>query len=267
MYSINGVALHDLSGPRRWGFLAESEPLADLTLARQGLTRQGRHGVLAIPGEVLEAPTIALAVWTPREHLETLLALLRAASTVTLTQAPVRELAVECMSVKQESMGPSGRDVRVTATLRLPEVAWRGPVTISPPVALTGPSVSVDVLSGISTEVQDAIVRVKGPVQGVRVTDAATGSWVAYPELSADQWLRVDGPRAWITTADTWSGGVEVSGLLTRNGPRRIFEVGPVLDAADPGVRTGRLVVSSVSRGAGAAVQVRARTAHLQAER
>ena len=55
MYSINGVALHDLSGPRSWGFLAESEPLADLTLARQALTRQGRHGVLAIPGEVLEA--------------------------------------------------------------------------------------------------------------------------------------------------------------------------------------------------------------------
>lgn len=265
MYSINQIPL-DNPG-KGWVFAGESKPLADLTVARQGLTRQGRHGVLRVPGEVLEAPTIALAVWTPRAQLETLEALLWAAESLTLTQAPVRELAVECMSAIPEGYGPADRDVRVTATLRLPEVAWRGPVTVSPPVALTGPSVSVDVLSGISTEVQDAIVRVKGPVQGVRVTDAATGSWIAYPEVSADQWLRVDGPRAWITTADTWSGGVEVSGLLTRNGPRRIFEVGPVIDGSDPGVRTGRLVVSSVSRGAGAAVQVRARTAHLQAER
>ena len=265
MYSVNG---HPLDNPAyQWVFAGESQPLADLTVVRQALTRQGRHGVAILGGETLDAPTIALAVWTPRAHLETLQALLYSAQTVTLTQTPVRELAVECMSQALEGVGAADQLVRVTATLRLPEAAWRGPVTISPPVALAGPSVSLDVLSGISVEVQDAVVRARGPVQGLRVTDAATGSWIAYPELSASQWLRVDGPRAWITTADTWSGGTEVSGYLTRNGPRRVFEIGPVIDGSDPSVRTGRLVVASVSRGAGAQIQVRARTAHLQAER
>ena len=265
MYSVNGIPLDNPS--KGWVFAGESKPLADLTVARQGLTRQGRHGVLRVPGEVLEAPTIALAVWTPRAQLETLEALLWAAESVTLTQAPVRSLLVECMSVALEGVGAEDRQVRAVATLRLPEVAWRGPLVTSPAAVLDGPSVSLDVLAGISTQVQDAVVRVKGPVQGVRITDTATGSWIAYPEVSASQWLRVDGPRAYVTTTDAWSGGTDVSGLLTRNGPRRIFEVGPVLDAADPGVRTARLVVSSVSRGAGAQIQVRARPAHLQAER
>ena len=171
------------------------------------------------------------------------------------------------MSQALEGVGAADQLVRVTATLRLPEAAWRGPVALSTTVPLSGPSVQLDVLPGISVEVQDPIVRVRGPVQGLRVTDTATGSWIVYPELSASQWLRVEGPRAWIATTDTWSGGVEASGYLTRNGPRRVFEIGPVLSPADPGVRTGRLVVSSVSRGAGAQIQVRARPAHLQAER
>ena len=265
MYSVNG---HPLDNPAyQWVFAGESQPLADLTVVRQALTRQGRHGVAILGGETLDAPTIALAVWTPRAHLETLQALLYSAQTVTLTQTPVRELAVECMSQALEGVGAADQLVRVTATLRLPEAAWRGPVALSTTVPLSGPSVQLDVLPGISVEVQDPIVRVRGPVQGLRVTDTATGSWIVYPELSASQWLRVEGPRAWIATTDTWSGGVEASGYLTRNGPRRVFEIGPVLSPADPGVRTGRLVVSSVSRGAGAQIQVRARPAHLQAER
>ncbi|MGN7977444.1 hypothetical protein ACTJJ4_07705 [Microbacterium sp. 22195] len=154
--------------------------------------------------------------------------------------------------------GPSFPDTATAS--RLVVDAWDGTVDASSSTRTTYESWD----GGLSAPVQDAIVRVKGAVTGLTITDAS-GAWLSFPTIPAGQWLRVEGRRAFLTTTDVWTGGTDVSGDLRQGGPRRRFEITPKRGAS-PDARAGQLTVATGSR-TGAVIEVRGRGAYLQAER
>lgn len=263
MYSLDAVPLDNETFG--WVVLGESTPLSQHGRGLTSLRLPGRDGVLPLPATFDPVP-LSLLVETPREHLETLLALAASASTLTLTSDSSRTAAVEFVTAPLEGIGDADELVEARLVYRLPGAFWRDTTeTTSTAVNLSAASVDVDVFAGLSAPVQDAIVRIKGSCTGLRVTDDGTESWFDYSgALGAGDYLRFDSAtsRAWVTTSDTWTGGTEVSGAIDVDGPRGVFELSPVRNPSDPADRTATLVVTTATRS-GASIRVRGRGAYL----
>lgn len=262
MYSINGVPLDNPS--MGWTFRAQSKPLSAHTRDRQTLSAAGRDGVIQVPGATFGPVGLSLVVETPRARLEDLVALFAEDGYLHLTSAPTRNARFEFLASSPVGYGDADELIDVTFTIRLIDAAWRSATEATPSVLLSAASVQLAVFPGMSAPVQDAIIRVKGMAAGLVVTDSSR-AWLSFPNVPAGQWLRVEGRRAFLTTTDTWDGGTEVSGQLRQGGPRRRFEITP-RRGATPNVRDGRLTITTSSRLA-ANVEIRGRSAHLQAER
>jgi hypothetical protein len=262
MYSVSGIALSN--SQYGWVFREPSMPLSELVRQAQSLRVPGRDGVVTLPA-AMDSPMLVLAVQTPREHLEDLYALfMQPAPVLSLTVASGRQVAMEYISASLVGFGAAAAFVDVTFVMRLNGVFWRDTSeTTTTPVALGAASVVASVFSGMSAPVRDAIVRVKGDVTGLKVTDAR-GSFFSYPAaLPAGSYLRFhsDTGRAFTTTTDVWTGGTEVTGLIV-NGPGPYFlELTPTF--TDPSVRTGSLTVTTDTRGLSAQIEVRGKGAYL----
>ena len=264
MYSINNVPLDNPD--MGWSFLGSSKPLAGHTRDRQSLTAAGRDGVIHVPGATFGPVGLSLVVETPRANLEHLVALFAEDGHLSLTTAPSRTARFEFMASSPVGYGNADELVDVTFTIRLIDAAWRGITERTYAAALDASQVTLEVFPGMSAPVQDAVLRIRGFASALRVTDAASGAWLTFQSLQPDRWLRIEGRRAFLTSTDTWAGGTDVSGDLRQGGPRRRFEITP-LRGSTPAERAGRLTVTTVTRGDGAAIEVRGRSAHLQAER
>ncbi|WP_126893396.1 hypothetical protein [Microbacterium sp. HSID17254] len=256
---MNGIPLDnpDLG----WVFRPRSMPYSALEASSDELRVAGRDGYVATP-VTLSAPLMPLVVNTPPSGWEALLALFTARQLV-LTRDDEPDVQV---SARLKGAGPDhvfARNEWIDATfiVELTEVYWRGKTVTTESAPLDAASITLEVFAGLSGSVGDALVRVQGPATGVRVTDAS-GAWVAMPDTTAGQWVRFDSRtgRCFRTTADAWSGGTDVSGLVDFGGPRGNFEVTPVLAPGNPASRTGRLTVTSATR-AGAVIAVRGRSA------
>jgi hypothetical protein len=198
---------------------------------------------------------------TPRASLEALTALFMAGGTLADTTG--KSATVTFMSRSVEHWGMGEDKVLATFIMKVPGAYWRSTELTSTAVSLTTASQAVDVLTGISAPVGDAIVRVKGAVTGLQVTDTS-GAWMTFPSIPANQWLRFHAAsgRAWVTTTDVWTGGTEQSGSVDFGGPRNRFELTPRrVTASDPTVRNARLTVTTGAR-TGASIQVRAKPAY-----
>lgn len=260
-YSLNGIPFdNDTYG---WSLQDISNPLADLDNEITAMTLQGRHGVMSNGPGVLGAPVLTFVVQCPQSTRQTLEALARMGGTLTSDFEP-GAATVEFVSASPRLLSVAGGRVNVSITFRIPGAAARGPDITSSSIALGAASVPVTgLLPGLALEVQDAVIRVKGSVTGLQVTDSG-GSWFTYSgAISGSSWLRFESAtgRAFLTGTDTWSGGVEVSGAVDFGGPRGLFEIAPSW-VADPSVRSGQLTVATATRS-GASVQVRGRAAHL----
>lgn len=264
MYSINAVPLDNPT--YGWVLLGASTPLSNHGQALTNLRTPGRDGVVRGLPSTADPVPVSLLVETPREHLETLLVLARSATTLGLVADASKTADVEFVAAPLDGFGDADAIVEARIVLRIPGAYWRDAAeSTSTLVSLSAASVDVDVLAGISAPVQDAIVRVRGACTGLRVTDDATGSWFDYAgDLLASNYLRFESAtgRAWVTTSDTWTGGTEVSGQIDLDGPRGVFELGPMLAVGDPSTRVATLVVTTATRS-GAAAQVRARGAYI----
>lgn len=257
MYKVGGISL-DNPG-RGWGVDDRTKTIPELTRALQSVAAQGRDGVISMGPGVVQAPIWPLYVRTTAEGREPLLALVQGSSELSLGS---KTLAYTVAGVSVVDDDFSSATSVVMFSLRLDGVFWRGGVATSAAASLSSSSVTAGgLLSGLSAPVQDALVRVKGAVSGLVVTDSA-GAWFTYAgSVSTSQWLRFesDSGRAFITTSDTWVGGTDVSGDIDYGGPRGLFEIGPAW-SADPAERAGSLTVATSSRS-GASIQVRGRAA------
>jgi len=263
MYAVNGIPLDNPE--YQWAMLTGSKPISELTRERAVVSQSGRDGVVRGMAATTPPPQPTFIVQTPRVNLEALLSLWGAAGVLSIVGAPGRVVEFETLATTYTGYLPGDALIDLAVRVRLPGSFWRDAiVSTSPATALVSASATVSGLfPGLSAEVQDAVVRVKGAATGLQVTDSG-GSWFTYSgALNSSQWLRfeADSGRAFVTSTDTWTGGTEVSGDVDYGGPRGIFEISPKW-TTDPAVRAGQLIVATGSRSA-ASVQVRGRAAFL----
>lgn len=258
-YSVNAVALDNPT--LGWKLRSTSKPLAALSKSLSSVRVPSRDGVLLDQAASLDATTLLFVVETPRANLESLQALFMRGGVLTSSYLPAGTSAeFEFVSATPTGFGNADTVIDLAVVVRVPLGVWRAGSVTSTFRALGSSSVNItDLLPGISAPIQDPIVRVRGAVTAVRVSDSST-AWFEYlPTIPAGSYLRFDAQagRAWITTSDTWTGGTEVSGVVTFGGPRGVFELTPYLQT-DPRTRNAVLNVYSTVRDGSAAVQVRA---------
>lgn len=264
VYSINGVPL-DASG---WHMAGSSEPLMSVSVDITSSRSSGRDGVTHA-GAVRGLGSMKFGIQSDTaEARQSLLALFsQPVLTVTSPRRPghhaVGKLRGTSVDLHAGFM-PEGED---TFLVEIPGGCWRDAVESTSALgAAQAGGRFVSVWPGLSAPVQDAVVRVKGPIQKPQIIDSA-GSFVALDgDLTASQWWRFDAKtgRSWLTTTDTWTGGTELSALVDFGGPRRLFEVTPRFPTpSDPTVREGRVQLIQAGFSAGAGVQIRGRGAYL----
>jgi hypothetical protein len=260
-YTVSGVALDNAA--KGWSLIEGTKPRTEVTRALASVPSQGQDGV--VPGLAADAgPAVyTFVVDTPEAQWGALFALFAKGGTIVDSTYPTRVLAFEFVSVSVAE-DPDNAYLQATFVVRAPGVYFRDLTdTTSAGVALATASQIADVLSGLSAPVQDAIVRVRGAVTGLQVTDSS-GAWFTYgPALTTTQYLRFESGtgRAYLTSSDTWTGGTEVSADIDFNGPRGIFELTPYF-TSDPSTRVARLTVATASRTT-AQVEVRGRAAYV----
>lgn len=263
-YLVNGVKLDNPAAG--WRLLAATLPVSAFTMDKTSIVSAGRDGVVqsfARRGGVVPQ----FEVMVPSASWETLVALF-AAPVLTITRDGVagRSMTGSLKSSSAPKYYPRSELVSAIFYVDVPDGAWRGTESTSSLVPAAVGGAALTVFSGLSAPVQDALVRVKGPITNPEVTDASGAFFALTGSLTASQYLRFDSAsgRAWRTTSDTWSGGDEVSGLVDYGGPRGVFEITPRFPSpADPTSRDGQLVLRQASFTAGSGFQVRGRSAHL----
>lgn len=263
-YSLDGVPFdHPEFG---WVHRATSKPLADLRTQGVSFSRPGRNGVVSAGASTLTEQLVTHVIRTPREHLRALESVVRRGGLLTSTYEPGAAW-VEFKSASLEGSGPADTWVDVAVVFGVPDAVARGPETTSAP-AVFGPGSTpvTGLFPGLTADVQDAIVRIRGAASGLQIADWGSGSWFSFAgSLTATQFLRFESNtgRAWLTTTDVWVGGTEVSGLIDFGGPRGVFEISPTWASTDPTTRWGELLVSAGATSENPHVRVRGSAAYL----
>ena len=262
VYSVDGIALDNPA--LGWKLRAPSQPLSSHSADRYSASTPGIPGVLPDadhPLALLTPPSPTLVVETPRAQYSNLVSLLATGRSLSLTDVPGREAVFEFLSQSMEGFGNADAVIDVTAVLRIPGVFWRDTAVSTYRVVIGAASVTLDAwrMDGL---VQDATVRVQGPFSGLRVA-SGPAAFAYTPAVPAGSYLRHElaTGRSFITTSDTWTGGTEVSGSVAVEGPADGFAVFPTRTSAVDLV--ARLVATTATRGAGAAIEITGKGAYL----
>jgi hypothetical protein len=259
--TINGVALKDST--RRWTLHKSTSFHAEQATRRQKNDQPGRHGYAKLPATD-DAVAYTIGIIHPTADYETLAALVSADEIVLEDSVAGRAAVADLANFGPRNMVSLLQGYAVfEAIFDIPGVFARdADESTTDPAAISSASVVLELFEGISGYVDDAVVRVKGGVTGLRVTDSA-GSWFEYEdELLTSEWLRFDSAtgKAWITTSDTWTGGTEVTGLID-NGPGDY----PLLITpffTNPDDRVAQLTVTSSARSGSPTIEVRGKSAY-----
>lgn len=263
-FLINGTPLDnpDLG----WTVQKGTIPVTAVQLESTSSSQAGRDGI--VPGPSTRKPgTMRFVVASSTATRGDLLALVAAPQLVITDSAlPGRTATGKLLSsspVTYLGYDDWGEDLFV---VEIHEGCWRGELATSAMIPAAPGGAVASVFPGLSAPVQDAIIRLRGPLTNPQLLDAGGAFLAVDGTLEVGQYLRFDSSsgRAWTTTEDAWLGGDEVSGLVDYGGPRGVFEITPSFTSpADPRARSGRLTLTSDAYAAGAGFQVRGRGAYL----
>lgn len=263
-YRINGVALNDRT--RGWTLVRESIPVSSLEYTNNTFDISGIDGTIAFP-TTRRPVSFTFTIKSALESRPALLALLSSPSIVITSDDPARSnysasgyLIGSSVDTYHEALGWA----KDSFVIEIPGGCWRSTTTTtSPVVTAVAPSVVFDVFTGISAPVQDAIIRLKGPLTDAQVQDSSGSFFVVEGAIADGSFVRFESAsgRAWLTTSDTWVGGTELTGEVDYGGPRGMFEITP--NFTNPDTRTGKLTLSQTALGTGAGVSVRGRNSYL----
>lgn len=246
-----------------WRLLRASSPLPSLSYNAVLLERTGRDGAKALPS-TRSVVTLTFTVETTGAGQEALFALFsKPTVTITKDDRPGVSATASLVSTAVEAYHPAHDRYQHSFMVELRQAAWRGTVTNSTLQAAATAGAQINVFAGLSAPVQDALVRVRGPITNPTVTDSGGSFFKIEGSIPASTFVRFDSAtgRAWQTTTDTWSGGTEVSGIVDFGGPRGLFEITPSF--VNPTERIGTITMTQTSQSSGAAFQVRGQAAHL----
>lgn len=158
---------------------------------------------------------------------------------------------------------------RLAVVLRVPGVFWRDTAPAEWSTRTLGAPVRVSPLDDSTAPVLDAVLRVTGPVTGLRVTDTVTGGWLSYSgSLAAGRQLRVHCGRmdAHEAPGVSWDGTeANATGAVTSGGPGSGFRFLALTPAAVTSVhdRGVRVLVEGTATSEATLVELRARRAYL----
>ncbi|WP_158852836.1 hypothetical protein [Saccharothrix deserti] len=286
-YAVDGVPLDHPAGC--WKLLAATQ-VRPLPGARAALVAvPGRPGELPLVGADVEATTIGLTLGVTgvdpdgldqgAAGLDANLAALYALFgvrhrllDVRYTPAPgAAEVAAEATvtAASEPQVWIGAARARLAVVLRIPGAFWRdvAPSTWST-TTLSAP-VRVTTLDGSSAPVLDAVLRITGPVTGLRITDTVTGGWVSYSvTLPAGRALRIHCGRmdAHEAASIAWDGTeANAAGRIVTGGPGsgfRFLALTPksVTSAHDRGVQ---VLVEGTDTTDATLVELRARRSYL----
>lgn len=257
-YSINGVVLDNPT--LGWSVVRDSIPVMGFERDNPVGESTGKDGVRPLPS-VRKDSTIQLLIRHKDAYRSDLFSLMTEPKLVfTDSERPGWFAEGRLMTSSPEKFYGHkdwGVDLFV---INIPGGCWRKAVETTA-IKLAAPAgATLDVFPGLSAPVQDAIVRLKGPLQNPQVLDSS-GAFIAVAgTIAAGEYLRFEAKtgRAWLTTSDIWTGGTEVSGEVDSGGPRYNFEITPLrTNPADPLARVGRLTLTQTTYNTGSGFQVR----------
>jgi hypothetical protein len=286
-YTVDGVPLDHPAGC--WKLLAATQvrPLPGARAA--SVSVPGRPGELPTVREGFETTTVGLTLavtgMTPEgidqgaagleDNLRALYGVFgtrhRLLDVRYTPAAGTLELAADAKAVtaSEPTVWTGAARARLTVVLRIPGVFWRDPAPVDWSTSTLGAPVRVSTLDGSSAPVLDAILRITGPVTGLRITDIETDGWLAYPgSLAAGRQLRMHCGRmdAHEAPSVTWDGvEANATGRILGGGPGSGFlflalTPAPVTSAHDRGVR---VLVEGAGTTEATLVELRARRAFL----
>lgn len=265
MYKINNYPLHNPE--KGWRLLRSSMPLPEYGMRSVQAEYNGRDGT-TVYKTTRDVSAMSFSVETTNAGLPGLLSLLSQSSiSITSDENPGKVAQGRLVSASPDTYHPVPDVHQYTFLIEIPEGAWRGVVeTTSALTPAAGAGASQTMFAGLTAPVQDALIRVKGPIVNPQVVDSSGAFFTYQGAVSSTQYVRFDSNtgRAWRTTTNVWTGGTEVSGLIDFGGPRGVFEIAPhSTNPANPTITVGRITLTQESFGAGAALQIRGRSANL----
>jgi hypothetical protein len=233
---VNGI---DLTNPTYgWTISENTAPIAALTRSLTGVTLPGRNGVVMGIPTYYEAPTIPIAVFTPRENAGVLIALFTQygsqASTLVDTRDPTRAIDFELASTTTNRVDAYDNTVELILSIRLSGVFWRDVTATSVscnPIGTTNYSNELSMTmpwTNQTAPVGDATVSMTGPFTTCNVHDVVDGSGFIFNSgASANETIVYN--MATMTAVDS-STGNDVSNFLEFIGYR--FQINPRLGTA-----------------------------------
>jgi hypothetical protein len=283
---VDGVPLDHPAGC--WRLLAATQvrPLPGVRAA--SVSVPGRPGELPIVGEDVETTTVGLTLGVRgvgpdgvdqgaaglELNLRSLYGLFgvrhRLLDVRYSPAVDVPELAADAkvVTASEPTVWSGAARARLAVVLRIPGVFWRDPVPADWSTSTLSAPVRVVTLDGATAPVLDAILRITGPVTGLRVTDVETGGWLSYPQLAAGRQLRVHCGRmdAHEAPGVSWDGvEANATGRIVTGGPGSGFRflaltAAPITSLHDRGVR---VLVEGTATSDATRVEVHARRAFI----
>lgn len=191
-YSINGISLNDRT--RGWSNLRSgTNTQGGITNALNKVPRPGRPGYNPGP-KTFSEQIVVFVVRCSRASLESLLNLCAAATILTQTDDPTKELRVELASAIPNGDEPMDRSFDVTVTLSAYDGVWRDVAnTDIGPVTIASPTQALTMLTGIGAPVSDMSIFIRGIFGQFTLTDSG-GSF--------------------LKTTRAWTAGTATNGLL-----------------------------------------------------
>lgn len=286
-YTVDGVPLDHPAGC--WKLLAATQvrPLPGARTASVAVP--GRPGELPTVGEDVETTTVGLTLGVRgvdpdgtdqgaaglELNLRSLYGLfgvrhrLLDLRYVPAVGVPELAAAAKVVTASEPTVWTGAARARLAVMLRIPGVFWRDTVPADWSTTTLAAPVRVASLDGATAPVLDAVLRVTGPMTGLRVTDTETGGWVSYPgTVAAGRQLRVHCGRmdAHEAPAVTWEGTeANATGRIVTGGPGSGYRFlaltpAPIGSVHDRGVR---ILVEGSATSAATLVELHARRAFL----
>lgn len=251
-WSINGIALHDQT--RGWKIMRDgTNGQVGVTKGLNKTANPGRPGYTPAPSTWTEGVVILQLRITHRTQLEPLLALCRAAATLTRSDDATKEMYVELASAIPSSDAPFDDAQDVTITLSAWQGVWRDVTTVvSGPTSITTPTQVVDMLSDISADVFDPDVFVRGVFGQFTLVDSG-GSFLktrrAWSGSSSTGLLYIGSTQQAFLAAesDPWTPISDASQYIDTS-PNGGFRLTPKMASGNPASRQVELTLTTLTQ-------------------
>ncbi len=250
-YKINGVELNDPA--QGWTLVRGSIPVSGLEFSSPALDVPGLDGTVFLPStrRPVAFNFIIKSTLTTRSKLLALMSTPKLE--ITDDRRPGMVATGRLLTSSVEAYHEAKGWTKDLFIVEIMAGCWRGPQITTSPVTVVPGNTPFTVFPGLTATVQDAVVKITGPIQNPQVVDSNGSFFKLTGTVAVDKTLTVD-----LATGRAYVDTQEVSGLLDFGGPRGGFEITPSMPDM-----IGKLILTATSYNTGATVSVTGKPAYL----